>query len=71
MESFVRNLYNNDLKNLARQNNLELLSLIKKLYTIHYELEELGDTKNRSDGKELNVKQGQKRKRGRPKKKQN
>ena len=69
MESFVRNLFDNELKNIAEENNLDPLSLVNKLYSLHYELEELGDTKNRSDGKELNVKQGQKRKRGRPKKK--
>ena len=69
MEDYARNLIENELKNLSERYNISSEFLVKKLYSLHYELEEQGDSKNRSDGININTKQGQKRKRGRPKKK--
>ena len=69
MDSYANDLFKNKLNNLAKDHGIKLEFLIKELYNLHYKLEEEGHKKNRSDGECLNVKQGQKRKRGRPKKK--
>lgn len=69
MNSYAEYLFNNKLNNIAKDNGIKIETLISKLYNLHYKLEEEGCKKNRSDGENLNVKQGQKRKRGRPKKK--
>lgn len=68
MEDYAKNLIENELKTLSHRHNIACDLLVKKLYNLHYELEEQGDSKNRSDGTNINIKQGQKRKRGRPKK---
>ena len=69
MEQYAQNLLENELKEMSEKYNISSEMLVKRLYSLHYELEELGDSKNRSDGININIKQGQKRKRGRPKKK--
>lgn len=68
MDLYINTLYEKHLFNIAIQHNMPLKKLIHQLYELHYQLEEQGDTKNRSDGDSINIKQGQKRKRGRPKK---
>ena len=56
MEDYARNLIENQLKNLSERYNISSELLVKKLYSLHYELEEQGDSKNRSDGININTK---------------